>query len=323
MKILSMDELPADLDTQFAALTLLDGDLPWGRPTAGLLSRLGVPYSEDKGFAAVERDRVLGRIETYVVPYRTPAGTEPAVWVSGVVTDPGHLGRGVASALLKEAHLRERGRGHRWAFLWTHRSWGAHRLYESLGYRDAYSPPAAARRLTSRAGASLSGAYTTRAARASEADLLERLLHASTRSRYGFVPRTPGSFRTRFRLGWRRASDHMLLLRDSVPVGYAFATKGRLGLMATEVVVTQPRGAASMLDALERRTGNGWLALARTTFITDNDALLRRRGYQIYGRTHPVMMAKPLMASSTGPRSADPFVLYRNPRFSFQGGDSF
>ncbi len=323
MKIVELGELPAALGDEFAAMTWLDGDHPQDLALVERLTHLGFRYSDYRGLVAVEDSHVVGRIETYVLPYRTRSGTESVLGISGVVTHPNALRHGVASALLKEAHARERSTGRRWSFLWTHRSWGAHRMYERLGYRDVYSPPAASRKVERSSAPSVDHGYRLRPLKASEDDLLERLFHASTRNRLGFLPRWPGSFRARFRLGWRSASDYVVLTQGLVPVGYAFTSKARYALGAMEVVIRHPRHVRAMLDALERKAAGTWLAFGRTTFITDNEALLRRRGYIISRRGHATLMAKPLRPDSRRPRSADPSVMCTSAAFTLHSGDVF
>jgi GNAT superfamily N-acetyltransferase len=102
---------------------------------------MGYPTSDYYGVYAVEDDQVLSRVETLQLAFRGFEGSQTVVGVADVLTRPEGLGRGFARRLLQEVHRRESARGRAWAFLWTHRTWGAHHLYESLGYEDVYSPP--------------------------------------------------------------------------------------------------------------------------------------------------------------------------------------
>ncbi|MGC2289752.1 MAG: GNAT family N-acetyltransferase, partial [Thermoplasmata archaeon] len=303
MRIVELSDLPDDLGAQIGALNWLDGDPPVDATyMRRRLRQLGYPVSKYQAVLAVDRGQVLGKVETVLQPYATPVGTESAVWVTGVVTRPDAVRLGVARALLQATHALERTAGRRWAFLWTHRSWAAHGLYEELGYRDVYAPPSALRRLPRSTGKALPRGYGWRTIRRTEASLLERLLEEASRGRQGFIPRYPGSFRARFKLGWRRPSEFSVLTMDSTPVGYAHAPLGRHARTAYEVVVTHSRHATAMLDALERGSAGRWLAMARTTFITDHEALFRQRGYAVYRHSHATMMAKPLLPGSRRPR---------------------
>jgi GNAT superfamily N-acetyltransferase len=323
MKIVELDRLPDRLGPQIGVLNWLDGDPPLDARQMHRLRKLGYPFSDYQALLAVERGQVLGKVETITQPFATPQGTETVAWVSGVGTRSDALRRGIARALLREAHVRERRAGRRWAFLWTHRSWAAHRLYEQLGYRDVYSPPATLRPVPRPTRRALLAGYVWRRIRPDEGDLLERLLAEASRGRLGFIPRYRGSFRLRFEIGWRQPSEFGLLSKDGQPVGYAHAPPNVYGRSAYEVVVTHPRHASPMLDALEREANGRWLALARTTFITDHSAMLQRRGYVIYRHSHPTMMAKRLVRGSRVPPSDDPAEVCQSPAFSFHGGDVF
>jgi GNAT superfamily N-acetyltransferase len=284
---------------------------------------LGYPSSEYQALFAVEGGQVLGKVETTIQSYRTPAGTEPVVWVSGVATRPDAVRRGIARALFREVHRRERSAGRRWAFLWTHRSWVAHHLYETLGYRDVYSPPSALRLIPRADFRTLPRGYRWRTLGRNEVDLLERIFRDASKDRHGFIPRYPGSSRLRFKMGWRRPSDIRLLLKSSKAIGYALVPSTRTARTAYEVVVVHPRHAPAMLDALERESAGRWLALSRTTFITDHIRLLRKRKYLVYLDAHPTMMAKALVSTARRPKSADPTVVCRTPAFQFHSGDIF
>lgn len=323
MRIVELADLPDRLGPQVGALNWLDGDPPYDARFLRHLSTLGYPFLDYQALFAVEKGQLLGKADTTVHDYVTPAGTESVIWVSGVATRPDALRRGVARALLEEIHSREENTGRRWAFLWTHRSWGAHHLYEELGYKDVYSPPVALRRWRRASPRSLPRGYGWRALRPHEDSLLEELLDVASEGRYGFIPRYRGSFRVRFQFGWRQPSDFRVLTKESNPVGYAHGGSGPYARTASEIVVTHPAHGTAMLDALEREATGRWLALARTTFITDHAGLLRTRGYATYRHSHPTIMAKPLKPNSRHPPSTDPARVCRSPRFSFHGGDVF
>jgi GNAT superfamily N-acetyltransferase len=323
VRIFELAELPRVLHPEFGAVTWLDGDLPQDPSFVERLVRLGFPYSNYRALVAVEEDHILGRIETVVLPFRTRHGSESVLGVTGVVTRPDELRHGVASSLLQAAHARERSTGRRWSFLWTHRSWGAHELYERLGYRDVYSPPSAVRKVGRSSLVPLPPGYRSKSIQAGEAAVLQEIFRESTRSRSGFLPRFPGSFAARFRLGWRRASDYVLLVKHSEPVGYAFITRSRYALGATEVIVRHPRHVVAMVDMLERKAAGLWLAFGRTTFITDNEELLQGRGFLVSHRGHATLMARPLRPDSRRPHSADPSVVCQSAEFSFHSGDVF
>jgi GNAT superfamily N-acetyltransferase len=323
VRILELSELSERLGEQVPVLHWLDGDPPVDLAAIRRRRRLGYPSSDYEMLLAEERGQLLGKVEATVQPYLTPAGTESVVWVSGVATRPDAVRRGVARALLREVHARERSAGRHWAFLWTHRPWVAHQLYEELGYRDVYAPPSTLRYVPRSPRRGLPRGYGWRTALPTEHDVLERVLSAASTGRHGFIPRYPGSFRLRFKMGWRRSADFRLLVRGSEFVGYALAPSTRSARTVYEAVVTHPRHAPAMLDELERETAGRWLAFTRTTFITDHAGLLRSRGYAVYRHAHPTLMARPLRSDARGRHSGDPSVVCKTPAFQFNTGDTF
>ncbi|MCI4353571.1 MAG: GNAT family N-acetyltransferase [Thermoplasmata archaeon] len=323
MRIVELADLPTALRPQLATLSWLDGDYPQDESFLRRLRRLGFPYSDYQALFAIEGDQVLGKVETIVLPFVTASGTQPVLGVTGVSTRPDALERGIATILLEQAHARERHSDRKWAFLWTHRSWGAHRLYERLGYRDVYSPPAALRRIPPSARRPVPNGYGWETLKTAEVPFLDRVLHAGSRERHGFIPRFPGSFRLRFQMGWRHLSEYNLLRKGSVPVGYAFATSNPAAIAAYEVVVTAARHSVPMVAALERRAAGRWLVFGHTTFVRDHEELLRGRGYALYREGHATLMAKPLGPSTRRARSSDPLEVCRGPAFACHRGDVF
>jgi GNAT superfamily N-acetyltransferase len=323
MKIYTLADLPPDLRAEYAAVLWLDGDLPQDWTFPDRLTRLGFRFTDYQALVAVEDGHVQGRIETLVLEYRTPEGSEPVLGITGVLTRPDALRSGVASALLREAHARERTTGRRWSFLWTHRSWGAHRVYEQLGYYDVHSPPSAVRKVPRSTGPSAFPGYQSRPLRRREFHLLEELLRAGIRGRYGILPRFPGSFQARARLGWRSASNYIVLTLGAAPVGYAYTTHTDYAVSAVEVVVAHRQHAPAMLNALERKAAGRWLAFGRTTFVSDHEPLFRRHGYLLFPSAHATLMAKPLFPAARRPGSSDPRVVCRSARFCSHYGDVF
>jgi GNAT superfamily N-acetyltransferase len=325
MHIYSLDELPQALRPQLAAFGVVDGGPPQDWEFIRRLRRhrrTGLPCSEYYAVYAVDEDRVLSRVETLDLVFTGPSGPQTVVGISDVVTRPEGLGRGFARGLLREVHRRGIDQGRDWSFLWTHRTWGAHRLYEELGYEDVYSPPYALRKIPRSARRTPPTGYRWRVASASDAARLERLLAADTARRLGFVPRKPGSARIRFRVGWRKPENHRILSRRSRPVGYAYLSEdSRRNLVAGEVVLTSPAHREAMIGALEGLARGRWLTFQNTTFVRDTDALLRARGYAVYPAAHVVLMAKRL--TGAGARGEDLRTVFEDALFSGHRGDMF
>lgn len=85
---------------------------------------------------AVENNVVLGQVGVFRLPMISIEGREDVGGVWAVSTHPDHAGRGVASALLEEAHTRMHDAGLRFSTLGTSRSSIAYRLYQRHGYVD-------------------------------------------------------------------------------------------------------------------------------------------------------------------------------------------
>ncbi|HTT26657.1 MAG TPA: GNAT family N-acetyltransferase, partial [Thermoplasmata archaeon] len=261
MRILTLDELPEPSALPLAALKWLDGDAPQDRPFFGRLRRGGFPASPYFGVYAVDGGEVLGRVETLHLDFTGAGGRGKVLGVADVGTRPDAGRRGIARTLIADVHRRARAAGLAWSFLWTRRSWGAHTLYEDLGYRDVYSPPSALRAPgTSRVPAIPRG-FRWRKAGPSDAPRLEALLKVSTVDRWGFVPRAAGSFRLRHRMGWRPLESHRILCEGSRPVGFAYVTPQPFSLGVHEIVVRDPAYSPPMLDALQHEAGRRWLAI--------------------------------------------------------------
>ena len=321
MPIYDLGTLPAGLRDQLAGLSPSLGDPPQDYAFIERLRRLRFPASDYYAVYAVERGRILSRIETVQLTLTTARGPEPVVGIADVLTRPEAAGRGLARRLLEEVHRREADQGRGWALLWTQSSWGAHHLYESLGYRDIFSPPVALREIPER-GPSMPPGYRWTKARVGDLPRLERILAEGTRDRWGLVPRYEGSFRLRTHLGWRRIGDHRLLWKEGAVVGYAHLPGGQRHYLGTnEVVVVAPEHARPMLRAIESIAAGRWLVISSSTFATDVAPELADHGYAVYPRMHAVLMAKRLGGSGPGPRSLA--AMARHPRFSCHRGDAF
>jgi GNAT superfamily N-acetyltransferase len=88
------------------------------------------------GLYAVEDDQVLGQVGVFKLPMVSNAGREDVGGVWAVSTHPQHAGRGIASLLLEEAHVRMRRAGLRFSTLGTDRYRLAYKLYARHGYQE-------------------------------------------------------------------------------------------------------------------------------------------------------------------------------------------
>ena len=302
MKLFDLDGLPQALERQLAGLATAEGDAPQDRRLLRQMVRRGYPASEYFGIYVAEAGRLLSKVETVLNSFTLGDHQETVVGITGVITDPDAGRRGLARAAFEEVHRREKRAGRDWAFLWTRRTWGAHRLYEKLGYRDVFFPPSAARRAPVRRSLRRRAKDARlRVAHARDAPLLERLLATSTQGRIGFLPRFSGSFRFKFEVGWRTPENHLVLETGGRPVGYAHIASTPAALTANEVLTVTPELGAEMVHALERVAAGRWLCFAQTTFASDHRQQLYARGYGLVPSSHLTLMAKPLAGGARRP----------------------
>ena len=322
MKILDVEDIPEELAAPWGTLHWSDQDIPLDLTLVRRARVLGVPIADYGGLVAVERDRVLAQVMVEHHSWTGPDGTERFTGVAGVVTRPDALHRGLCSRLLQEVHRRESSQGYRLAMLWTRRSWGAHRLYEQLGYRDVYSPPGAVLPPRSTPYPPLPSNFVVRTARRADSALLDLILARATRRRYGFVPRFPNSLAARFALGWRAPKDYHVLFRGSRAVGYFFASASRTHFGVHEGVATERDLLPVLIDAIQRQARGRWIGLDHTTLTNDAREVLEERGFVLAPSSHAVLMARSL----SGPPSRGISAirgLVGDPRFSCHRGDMF
>lgn len=321
MEIVDLPHLPEALYGQLAELSVLNGDPPMGIEFIRKNQRLGglspAPYY---GVYAVEAGELLAKVEVVRPQVTGLDGVRASVvGVADVFTRPDAVRHGYSGALLAEVHRREAEEGRPWSMLWTQISWGAHRLYERLGYSEVFRPWTALLRVPSARESARPSPYRLRAARRSELPALEALRARAGRGRVGFTPAFPRAFSTVVGLGWRSARDFRILARDQAPVGFA-CVAAKLGqIRVSDVAVTSPRHAPGMIDSLERLAAGRWLVLETTTFVRDHAEGLRARGFRVHTDSHRTLMAKRLGDG----RALDVPAVCRDPRFMCGGFDRF
>ncbi len=322
IEILEFGELRRSAESQVAALDASDNDPSLDRRAVRRAARLGQPYAPYVALFAVERGEILSRVGVIRREMVTAAGRLRFTGITDVVTRPDAGRRGLAARLLRAVHRRERSAGMPWTFLWTRRSWGAHRLYETLGYEDLLSLPVAVVKLRRGQRPRRPAGFSLQRARATDAGRIEAVFHAATRGRLGYPQRRPGTLRLRFSMGWRKPEEHLILRHGRTAVGYAYATEGPHHVAVHEALVTDPSHQAILLDLLERLGGDRFLGFTSTTFVNDAAPDLRERGFTIWPSSHAVLMGRSLERVSRSDRAAVKDV-FRDPRLSCHRGDMF
>ncbi|MGD1100063.1 MAG: GNAT family N-acetyltransferase [Thermoplasmata archaeon] len=319
MKLLSFDELPESYDPGRALVSIAAFREFRHRRTIDLWQRQKDRLAEYGGVFAVDRGIVVGQAFVERIPYTFPHGTEVVSGIAGVTTRLDHARAGVARRVLEEVHRRERAAGIRYATLWTNRSWGAHRLYEQLGYRDIYTPPIAVRIFPPRRRRSLG----TRVRDGKRSDLREiENLHArSGEGRLGFAQRPRGFARLAAATGDLRPETVLLALERGRAVGYAIHRTDANGTSCGELVATSPSTRTLLASSLEGRARSGVVTFWGGA-VNDLGPELRRRGYVVASAMWWELMATELGRERSRRELVREFGT-NDPRFRCLSGDSF
>lgn len=321
MRFLSFDELTPtmDADRLLVHLAALGGAAD--RRAVALWRRRSNIYSEYVGVFAVERGRVVGQTLVKRLPYTFPDGTESIGAIASVGTRPDRARRGVARQILTEVHRREREAGIRFVALWTNRSWGAHRLYEKLGYRDVYSAPWAVR-------APRPGPYprrpraSIRPARAGDLPELERVHDRGAEGRLGFCHRPPRALQLAAATRDFDLSRDLLVARESGRiVGYALPQSSSVRSVCGELVAESSHARHSLVEEVERKARRTPVAFQHSP-VTDDLEFFRRRGYVTAATGWYVLMGAELGRAWTRRAATERFAT-NDRRFLCLSGDRF
>ena len=277
MQYLTLDELPETLDPARALLHLSGFGGVVDRARLERWRRRSGSLAEYGGVFAVEGDVVVGQTLVNRIPYTFPEGRETVAGIAAVATRPDHRRLGVAQRVLEEVHRREREAGTRFAFLWTNRSWGAHRLYERLGYSDVYFPGWAVR-LPRRAERN-DRAVRLRPPRRTELGALERLHDAVSRGRWGFATRARGHLRYSAEWGEIEPRESLVVVvRRGRLEGYAYVEPGVGQVVCGELLARDVAAAAELARAVERKA-RGKAVVFRHEPAQALEGWLKERGY--------------------------------------------
>jgi GNAT superfamily N-acetyltransferase len=319
MRFLTYDELSPDQHVDRALLQLAafgnalspTGVERWRRRTRMFADYVGV--------FAVERGRLVGQTLVWRVPYTFPEGTEPVSGLAGVATRPDRGRAGVARAILNEVHRRERDAGIAFSTLWTNRSWGAHRLYEELGYRDVYAPPWVVHAPPVAVGRKPDG---VRPARRSDLPELERLHARAAAERLGFRREPNGYFGVDVTNGDLDPARSMVVrtVRGRVD-GYAYVDRNSHRTVCGELVAGSSGTLRALIAEVRRRAGGTPFAFQHT-LVTDHPELFRDTGYLRVPTGWYVYMATALGRSWSPANAVDCFAT-RDRRFLCLAGDRF
>lgn len=240
---------------------------------------------------AVEEDRVLGQVGVFRLPMISVEGSEDVGGVWAVSTHPNYAGRGIASALLDEAHTRMREAGLRFSTLGTDRPRVSYKLYQRHGYVDMNVWVTALARWET---AHQPTCLRARPPSLEGYDFVEQLFSELANGYLGFAWRHTPFARLRDKVN---PDEIWILWENHVAVGYVFARKENsmllinVQVLRTDIHATEAVAAiASELKALYVQ-----VSISRPSDIDS----LRRAGWQVAHPDWGAFMVKPLLPEVT------------------------
>jgi GNAT superfamily N-acetyltransferase len=319
MKFRTFDELTPSMETDRNLLHLTAFGNVFPRRTVDRYRRAGDYFAEYVGVFAEEKGRLLGQTFVLRIPYTFPDGTEAISGIAGVSTRPDRGRAGVARAILTEVERREREAGIRFATLWTNRSWGAHHLYEQLGYRDVYSSPWVVHGPEPVAPRRPAG---VRPGRRSDLDEVERLHARHAEGRLGFLRQPNGYTRLELASGWLDPTTQLIVAGSGRRLlGYAALDPSPFRTICGEIVASSPATRRALIAGVRWRAKGGALAFQHTP-VTDDPRSFAGHGYSEIPNGWYVFMAHPV-GRTWGARAAVNAFATNDPRFLCLAGDRF
>ena len=319
MKIVPFDELTPELDRERALVHLAAFGGVYPARSFELERRRLRNFADYVGVFALDEGRVVGQVFVQRIPYAFRDGPGTVAGIAAVGTRPDRGRTGVARRLLTEVHRRERAAGIPYAALWTNRSWGAHALYERLGYRDVYSSPWVVRAPDGRKERAIPGIRPGRGTDVSDVDRLHDRLAAD---RPGFYHRPKGFSRVMVRLGHLDPAKNLLVAhRGRELVGYAYLDPSPWRVVCGELL-GDSAGVRRRLVRAVRRAARDRHAVFQHALLWDSPEVFRgpasgRAPYGWYG-----MMGLRLDRAWTGSEAVRAFAT-TDPRFLCLAGDLF
>lgn len=321
MRFLTFDELSPSMDRERLLVHLAALGGATDRRAVGIWRRRSDLYSEYVGVFAVERGRVLGQTLVKRLSYTFPDGTEKIGAIASVGTRPDRARRGIARQILEEVHRREREAGIRYVALWTNRSWGAHRLYQQLGYRDLYAYPWAVHAPRGRPSRRRRGGVV-RPGQRGELSALDRLHDRWAEGRLGFCRRPKRFFRISVPTRDLDAAKDLIVAREAGRItGYAVLQSTSIRTVCGELVATSARARDALVVEIERRARATRVAFQHSP-VTDFPGYFRRRGYVSLIAGWYVLMGAELGRHWSSDTAVARFASH-DPRFLCLAGDRF
>jgi len=319
MRFLTYDELTPTMHVDRTLLHLAAFGGAWSSRSIEIARRRLQSLAEYVGIFAAEHGRLLGQTYVHRLPYTFPDGIESVSGIAGVATRADRRRSGVAKAIFSEVHRREKEDGIRYSTLWTNRSWGAHRLYEKLGYQDVYASPWAVHAPVLRRPRRPRG---TRSARRSDLAELDRLHARMGEGRLGFARRPDGYLPAAAAAHDLDPAEELVVIRTDGRIrGYAHVEATAYRVISGEIVADSSATRRALVSEVTRRANRRPFAFTHTP-VTDAPELFQMEGFSTAPTGWYVFMASSLAGSWT-PRAAVKKFATTDRRFLCLSGDRF
>ena len=287
MKILEYNDVDP---LQVLHLTMLALDFPFTPEHAAHIRRTDPRPFPFFTLDAVEDDMVLGQVGVFRLPMISTNGREDVGGVWAVATHPAHSGRGVASALLEEAHARMREAGLRFSTLGTNRYHTAYKLYQEHGYEDMQVHATA---LAKWETAHQPTRLCVQPVGLDGYEFVEKLFADIAQEYLGFTwHHTPFA-----RLRMVDLSDLWILKENGHPIGYAFVHTDQSMLKISNLTLKLGVDATEAVAAVTAELKSSYVQVKITR--PAEIASLRRAGYQVAHPTWGAFMVKSLTPDVT------------------------
>lgn len=240
---------------------------------------------------AVQDEMVLGQVGVFRLPMISTEGREDVGGVWAVSTHPNYAGRGIASALLDEAHTRMRDAGLRFSTLGTDRSRVSHRLYQRHGYVDMNVWATA---LTRSEMAHRPTRLHAQPPGPEGYDFVENVFADLASDYLGFAWRHTPFARLRDKVS---LEEIWVLWENNAVVGYVFARKEKSVLFINVQVLRTDVSATEAIAAIASELKAPYVQVS-VSRPSDIDSL-RRAGWQVAHPDWSAFMVKPLLPDLT------------------------
>ena len=270
-------------------------------------------------YALDDHGKPVSQVVVLYIDTQTQEGREKIAGIQAVATLPGHLRRGLSTALMRRAHELARERGIRIAFSTTSSSIVAHGLYVKLGYSTLATFDRGYKRITSKSGKQRH--VSLRKFDARVASRLDELFSSQTRDRLGFIHRQDGFMAMLVKTNQATPEKLRIAYSGGEVVGYA-RVQGEADVVTTnELVGTDDAARSSIVDQIERQPHALW-AYCSSLCDARLSQLYRNRGYRLHEPCFGRVMVASVDGSLTGDEIAKLYGKDEN-RFVIYSLDSF